>query len=183
MPCTRDMGFSERADFAAACVAEKIRFVGPSPAAIAMMGDKSEARRTATQLGVPVVPGSEEAFEDAEVASREAIAIGYPILLKALAGGGGRGMRVAPDADSFAHLFEQASARHEQHSETAASILNASLRRSVISRCRCSATAMVTLCIFGSAIAAFSAGTKSSSRRHPPLCSMRQRGRRYATRP
>ena len=50
----------ERADFAAACVAEKIRFVGPSPAAIAMMGDKSEARRTATQLGVPVVPGSEE---------------------------------------------------------------------------------------------------------------------------
>jgi acetyl-CoA carboxylase biotin carboxylase subunit len=100
---------SERADFAAACVAEKINFVGPTPEAISMMGDKAEARRTAKRLGVPVVPGSEEAFHDADLAIREASAIGYPILLKALAGGGGRGMRVAPDAESFSGLFSQAS--------------------------------------------------------------------------
>jgi acetyl-CoA carboxylase biotin carboxylase subunit len=104
---------SERADFAAACAAEKICFVGPSPDAIAMMGDKSQARRTAKKLGVPVVPGSEEAFEDASLAKRAASAIGYPILLKALAGGGGRGMRVAPDAASFSGLFSQASREAE----------------------------------------------------------------------
>lgn len=100
---------SERADFAAACAAEKISFVGPSAESITMMGDKSEARRTAKKLGVPVVPGSEDAFEDANLAIEAASAIGYPILLKALAGGGGRGMRVAPDAASFPALFAQAN--------------------------------------------------------------------------
>lgn len=100
---------SERADFAAACVAEKINFVGPSAEAITMMGDKSQARRTARELGVPVVPGSQDAFEDAVLANKAASEIGYPILLKALAGGGGRGMRVAPDAKSFPESFAQAS--------------------------------------------------------------------------
>jgi acetyl-CoA carboxylase, biotin carboxylase subunit len=100
---------SERADFAAACAAEKLNFVGPSPGAITMMGDKAEARRTAKGLGVPVVPGSEDAFEDSALAGEAASAIGYPILLKALAGGGGRGMRVASDAKSFPELFAQAS--------------------------------------------------------------------------
>lgn len=100
---------SERADFAAACVAEKINFIGPSAQAITNMGDKSEARRTARRLGVPVVPGSEEAYDDASRALCHAEKIGYPILLKALAGGGGRGMRVAPDKDSFPRLFSQAS--------------------------------------------------------------------------
>ena len=100
---------SERADFAAACAAEKITFVGPSAESITMMGDKSQARRTAKNLGVPVVPGSEDAFEDAQLAFKAASAIGYPILLKALAGGGGRGMRVTPDAASFLGLFAQAN--------------------------------------------------------------------------
>jgi acetyl-CoA carboxylase biotin carboxylase subunit len=100
---------SERADFAAACVAENITFVGPSPEAITMMGDKSEARSTAKRLGVPVVPGSEHAFEDEGAATAAAAGIGYPILLKALAGGGGRGMRVAADAATFPALFVQAS--------------------------------------------------------------------------
>jgi acetyl-CoA carboxylase, biotin carboxylase subunit len=100
---------SERADFAAACAAAKINFVGPSAEAITLMGDKSEARRTAKRLGVPVVPGSEDAFDDANLAIKATAEIGYPILLKALAGGGGRGMRVAPDASSFPSLFAQAS--------------------------------------------------------------------------
>lgn len=100
---------SERAEFAAKCRAEKITFIGPSPEAISMMGDKAEARRTAKRFGVPLVPGSEDAFTDVASATKEAATIGYPILLKALAGGGGRGMRVAPDAASFAALFAQAS--------------------------------------------------------------------------
>ena len=99
---------SERADFASKCIAAGITFIGPSPDAISMMGDKAEARRTARRCGVPVVPGSEVAFNDAALALRAAEAIGYPILLKALAGGGGRGMRVAPDAASFTGLFAQA---------------------------------------------------------------------------
>jgi acetyl-CoA carboxylase biotin carboxylase subunit len=100
---------SERAEFAAKCEAEKITFIGPSAEAIAMMGDKAEARRTAKRFGVPLVPGSEGAFTDVKEATKAAESIGYPILLKALAGGGGRGMRVALDAASFAGLFQQAS--------------------------------------------------------------------------
>ena len=100
---------SERAAFASACEAEGITFIGPSAQSISTMGDKAEARRTAKRFGVPVVPGSEGAFTDVAVATRQVDAIGYPVLLKALAGGGGRGMRVAPDAGSFAALFAQAS--------------------------------------------------------------------------
>ena len=99
---------SERADFAAQCRAEKLIFVGPSPEVIALMGDKAEARRTALRLGVPVVPGSEDAFTEVEGARRAAEKIGYPILLKARAGGGGRGMRVARASAEFGNLFAQA---------------------------------------------------------------------------
>jgi len=99
---------SERADFATRCLDAGLTFVGPSPDAISMMGDKAEARRTAMRFGLPVVPGSEEAFEDAAGAITAAAAVGYPVLLKASAGGGGRGMRVAPDAGSFVALFAQA---------------------------------------------------------------------------
>jgi acetyl-CoA carboxylase biotin carboxylase subunit len=104
---------SERAEFAAKCQAERLTFIGPSPEAISAMGDKAEARRTAMRFGVPVVPGSEDAFKDAAMARQAADGIGYPVLLKALAGGGGRGMRVAPDAASFAALFAQASSEAE----------------------------------------------------------------------
>ena len=100
---------SERAAFASACEAVGITFIGPSAQSISTMGDKAEARRTAKRFGVPVVPGSEGAFTDVAAATRQVDAIGYPVLLKALAGGGGRGMRVAPDAATFAALFAQAS--------------------------------------------------------------------------
>ena len=100
---------SERAEFAAKCEAENITFVGPSAQSIVTMGDKAEARRTAKRFGVPLVPGSDGAFTDAAAAAEIAETVGYPVLLKALAGGGGRGMRVAPDAGSFAALFTQAS--------------------------------------------------------------------------
>jgi acetyl-CoA carboxylase biotin carboxylase subunit len=77
---------------------------------IALMGDKVAARRTAASLGIPLVPGSKEGFTTAAAAKPQADAIGFPLLLKASAGGGGRGMRVAGSAETFTELFEQASA-------------------------------------------------------------------------
>jgi len=101
---------SEKSAFAAACREEGLTFIGPSPEAIGTMGDKVEARRTAERNGVPVVPGSEQGFTDAQAAAPVAGKIGYPLLLKASGGGGGRGMRVAAGPHEFAALFAQASA-------------------------------------------------------------------------
>ena len=104
---------SERAEFAAACAEENLVFVGPTPDVIRTMGDKSEAKATAVRLGVPVVPGSSGAFTDARAAEAESGKIGFPLLLKARAGGGGRGMRIAETPDGFAGLFEQAAREAE----------------------------------------------------------------------
>jgi len=101
---------SERESFANACQEAGLIFVGPSPEVIATMGDKAAARRTAQSLGVPVVPGSQEGFFSSVDALPVALEIGFPLLLKASAGGGGRGMRVARDASDFKSLFDQASA-------------------------------------------------------------------------
>ena len=101
---------SERASFAQSCAEAGLVFVGPSPESIAAMGDKAEARKRVAALGIPVVPGSPGAFTAAGAATAAAASIGFPLLLKASAGGGGRGMRVASDAAAFGTLFEQASA-------------------------------------------------------------------------
>ncbi len=100
---------AENSDFAARCEEAGLIFIGPSAEVIARMGDKVAARRTAAALGIPVVPGSKEGFTSAAEAKKHAEAIGYPLLLKASAGGGGRGMRVAADAGVFTALFELAS--------------------------------------------------------------------------
>jgi acetyl-CoA carboxylase biotin carboxylase subunit len=101
---------SEKAAFAASCRDEGLKFIGPSAEIIALMGDKVEARRTAQRNGVPVVPGSSQAFTDADCAAPVAAEIGFPLLLKASGGGGGRGMRVSDGPEPFAALFAQASA-------------------------------------------------------------------------
>jgi acetyl-CoA carboxylase biotin carboxylase subunit len=89
---------SERAAFAQACVDAGLVFIGPSPAAISAMGDKVEARRLMRKAGVPVVPGSDDALDsDAEI-ERLATSIGFPIMLKAAGGGGGKGMRLVQAA-------------------------------------------------------------------------------------
>ena len=84
---------SENADFADACEAAGIVFIGPSPVAIRRMGSKTMARRLAIAAGAPVVPGTESAIVDLAEARRAADTLGYPVLLKASAGGGGKGMR------------------------------------------------------------------------------------------
>src|SRR5512135_2384786 len=85
---------SESAYLAEVCEACHIKFIGPSPQAIRLMGDKARAKRTMKKAGVPVIPGSEGPAETEEKAQKIAKEVGYPVLIKATAGGGGRGMRV-----------------------------------------------------------------------------------------
>ena len=100
---------SENADFAEALAAAGILFIGPPPDAMRAMGDKIESKRLAKAAGVPTLPGSEDAVADVDEAIAVADQIGYPVLLKASAGGGGKGMRTAADADACREAFERAS--------------------------------------------------------------------------
>ena len=99
---------SENAEFADACEAAGITFIGPSGDVIRAMGNKAAARRLMQQAGVPVVPGSDGAVDTAEQAKALADSIGYPVLIKASAGGGGRGMRRVYDPEQLIPLFEEA---------------------------------------------------------------------------
>lgn len=101
---------AENADFADAVAAAGIAFVGPSGDVIRRMGDKASARRAAMEAGVPTVPGSVGLIEDLAEAEKLASDIGYPVMIKATAGGGGRGIRIANDAAEFMALAPQASA-------------------------------------------------------------------------
>ena len=103
------VGFlSENAAFAEIVEAHGITFIGPSPAHILAMGDKITAKRTMVELGVPCVPGSEGEVKTLESARAEAERIGYPILVKAAAGGGGRGMKVAERPENLDEAFHMA---------------------------------------------------------------------------
>jgi acetyl-CoA carboxylase biotin carboxylase subunit len=101
---------AENAAFARACADNDVVFVGPSPEAIEMMGDKSRAKETAHGAGVPLVPGGDSRLADADEGLRLADEVGYPVLLKAAAGGGGRGMRLVLGPDDLADALARASA-------------------------------------------------------------------------
>ena len=99
---------SENANFARACREIGITFVGPSPEAIELMGDKIESRRTMQQAGVPIIPGAVDPLTDSQEARRTADAIGYPVVVKAAAGGGGRGIRMVESAAELERAVQQA---------------------------------------------------------------------------
>ncbi|MEZ5791647.1 MAG: acetyl-CoA carboxylase biotin carboxylase subunit [Nitratireductor sp.] len=99
---------SENAKFADILDAHGITFIGPSAEHIRIMGDKIEAKNTAKRLGIPVVPGSEGAVSDDVTAKRVAAEIGYPVLIKAASGGGGRGMKVARTEDDIVEALQTA---------------------------------------------------------------------------
>ena len=99
---------SENARFAEICTDHGITFIGPKAEHIRIMGDKIEAKRTAKRLGIPCVPGSEGGITDDEEAHRVAEEIGFPVLVKAAAGGGGRGMKVARTADDLSNALSNA---------------------------------------------------------------------------
>jgi acetyl-CoA carboxylase biotin carboxylase subunit len=96
---------AESAEFAEACAGSNITFIGPTAEQIRLMGDKAAARKLARELGIPVVPGSPGPISDPDQALGVAKEIGFPVIIKAAAGGGGKGMRVAADADGFAQAF------------------------------------------------------------------------------
>lgn len=100
---------SENAGFAEAVLAAGLTYVGPDPSAIRLMGDKAAARKLAVEAGVPVVLGSPDPVADVEQAARLAAEIGYPVLVKASAGGGGRGMRVMENEKQLREGLERAS--------------------------------------------------------------------------
>jgi acetyl-CoA carboxylase biotin carboxylase subunit len=104
---------SENAKFSAICRDHKIKFIGASPEMINQMGDKSNAKATMIKAGVPCVPGSEGLLEDVNQAIKEAREIGYPVIIKATAGGGGRGMRIIWKEEDLAPNFESASKEAE----------------------------------------------------------------------
>ena len=99
---------AENAEFAETCEASNIVFIGPTAEQIRVMGDKSSARRAMAAVNVPIVPGTPGPVEDVDEALEFARGIGFPVIIKASAGGGGKGMRVARDAEEFARSFQVA---------------------------------------------------------------------------
>ena len=98
---------SENAELAAICQQRGVTFVGPSSEAISAMGDKTQARKTAIAAGVPVTPGSEGNLDDVEDAVRQAEDVGYPVMLKATSGGGGRGIRRCDNEKELRQNYER----------------------------------------------------------------------------
>jgi acetyl-CoA carboxylase biotin carboxylase subunit len=105
---------AENAHFAEICESCKITFIGPPPSAIQLMGDKNSARECARKAGVPVSPGSDGVVESEQEALKVARGIGYPVMIKAVAGGGGRGMRVASNEGSLVQGYHAARLEAEK---------------------------------------------------------------------
>ena len=99
---------SESAYLAEVCEACNIRFIGPDPNVIRLMGDKARARRAMKKAGVPILPGSDGPIEDEKMAMGVADDLGYPVMIKATNGGGGRGLRVVWSAQEFTQAFTMA---------------------------------------------------------------------------
>jgi acetyl-CoA carboxylase biotin carboxylase subunit len=120
---------SESAYLAEVCEACHIRFIGPDPNVIRLMGDKARARRAMKKAGVPILPGSDGPIEGEEQAAKIAREIGYPVIIKATAGGGGRGMRVVPSAAEMSQALKTA----QREAEAAFGIGDVYLEKYVVS--------------------------------------------------
>ena len=105
---------SENANFAEVCDASHITFIGPSPEVIRIMGEKDRARREMSSAGLPIIPGSPEVVPDEAAALKNAGEIGYPVLIKAAEGGGGRGMRVVRQREDLVSAFQTARTESQQ---------------------------------------------------------------------
>jgi acetyl-CoA carboxylase biotin carboxylase subunit len=105
---------SENANFAKVCEASEITFIGPKPEVIEMMGEKDRARREMKTAGLATIPGSDGVVEGEEQLAKEAKRVGYPLILKAAAGGGGRGMRVVRNSDELLSAYQTARSEAQQ---------------------------------------------------------------------
>lgn len=106
---------SENANFASICESCGLNFIGPSPETISLLGDKAKAKATAKKSGCPVIPGSNGVVTDLEQALAEAKKLGFPIFIKAVAGGGGKGIRIAHSEEEFIRLFPMARAEAQMN--------------------------------------------------------------------
>ena len=104
---------SENANFASICESCGLNFIGPSPNAISLLGDKAKAKATAKKAGCPIIPGSDGPVSDVKQGLKEAERLGFPIFIKAVAGGGGKGIRIAQNEQEFTKLFPAARAEAE----------------------------------------------------------------------
>jgi 3-methylcrotonyl-CoA carboxylase alpha subunit len=132
---------AENADFAEAVGQAGIKFIGPSPDAMRRMGGKADAKAIAAKAGVPVVPGYGGESQDAKTLAREAQRIGYPVLIKAVAGGGGRGMRLVERDADFAPALESAQREAKAAFGDARVLLEKVVMRTATSSISSSATA------------------------------------------
>ena len=158
---------SENARFAEAVEAHGFTFIGPTPQHIRMMGDKIVAKQTAKELGLPLVPGSPGPVDSLDQVVALGTKIGWPVLVKAVAGGGGRGMKVVDDADRRPRPSRSPAPRPRPPSATIRSISRSISTIRAISRSRCWATAWAPACIWASAIARCSAATRRCWKRPP----------------
>ena len=167
---------SESPEFADACSVAGIKFIGPSPQTMRTLGNKVSARNLAISVGVPVMPATEPLSDSADDIKKRAAEIGYPVMLKASWGGGGRGMRPIESEEGFSTRLLRASAKPRLLSARMKSISKNSSDAHAISRCRCSATRMALWCISSNAIVQFSGAIrKSSSVRRRPISTTEQR--------
>lgn len=119
---------SENANFASICESCGLNFIGPSPASIALLGDKAKAKATAKSAGCPVIPGSDGVVEDLKTAYAEVKKIGFPVFIKAVAGGGGKGIRIAHNEEEFSKMFTAARTEAEVSFGNAAVYLEKMIR-------------------------------------------------------
>ena len=162
---------SENAAFAAACERAGLVFIGPAARAIEVMGDKIAAKNAVAAFGVPVVPGvAEPGLTDDELVAA-ADEVGYPVLVKPSAGGGGKGMRLVRDPAGLPDALVSARREAPPRSATTRCSWSGSCCAPGTSRSRCSPTRTATCCTSANASAACSAATRRSSRRRPRRCS------------
>lgn len=166
---------SENAKFADILDAHGITFIGPTAEHIRLMGDKITAKKTAVELGIPVVPGS-----DGEVKPENALEIarqiGFPVLIKATAGGGGRGMKVAKTEEELEEAVSTARSEALAPSATTPSTWKNISASRAISKCRLLVTVRATPSISVNATAPCSAATRRSGKRQTPLPSTSSSG-------
>ncbi|KFF34699.1 hypothetical protein G039_0313085 [Pseudomonas aeruginosa VRFPA01] len=164
---------SENAGFARACEEAGLLFLGPPAAAIDAMGSKSAAKALMEEAGVPLVPGYHGEAQDLETFRREAGRIGYPVLLKAAAGGGGKGMKVVEREAELAEALSSAQREAKAPSATRGCWWRNTCSSRATWRSRCSPTATATACTSTNATVRSSAATRRSSRKPPPPVSAR----------
>ena len=152
---------SENAEFAEACAEAGIIFIGPPPAAIRAMGLKDAAKALVEKAGVPVVPGYHGARQDPDFLRQKAYETGYPVLIKAIAGGGGKGMRRVDATAGFRRGARLRAAGGDERLRRSRACSSKSISpRRATSRCRFSPMRMAMSCISSSATARFSAAIR-----------------------